>query len=325
MKKMLLAAMAVACMAVAAQAVEIKLAHIGAPISAQNTAGKIFADKVAQKTNGEVKIVIYDSGTLGNEKNLQEGVRSGTVDMTMSGTFSHLIPWGGILELPLLYRDMDHFVKVFNGESGKRIAENFEKAVRMKVLFFIPHGGFRYMTTRGVPIYKPSDMVGLKIRNPNVPAFNIMIKAVGAVPIPLDFAELYLALDRGVVQGQHNPTSNIVGAKFYEVQDNMSMIPWGISPHAVSMSMRAWDRLTPEQQAAVLEAGVETSVEYPDVAKKEEQEQLDFLKTKLKVIPPEEIDIAAFQKILDEIAMPELEKEYGADAIKMVRDIIAVK
>ena len=232
MKKHLLCIAALLLLSMATHAVDIKLGHVGAPVSPQQSIANLFKQKVEAKTNGAVTISIFDSGTLGNEKNLQEGVRSGTVDMTVGGTFSHVLPWAGILETPMLFRNLDHFISVFAGKVGDDIAAAFEKSINVHPLFIVPHGGFRYVTTKGAAIRKPDDLKGIKIRNPNVPAFNIMANAVGAVPVPMDFSELYLALDRGVVQGQHNPTGNIVGAKLYEVQDHLSMIPWGISGSA---------------------------------------------------------------------------------------------
>ena len=325
MQKSLALVFALVLCCLAARAVDIKLGHVGAPASPQQSIAKLFKEKVEAKTGGAVTVSIFDSGTLGNEKNLQEGVRSGTVDMTIAGTFSHLLPWAGILETPMLYRDIDHFISVFAGPVGDEISALFEKSIRVKPVFIVPHGGFRYITTKAVAVKTPADLKGLKIRNPNVPAFNIMAKAVGAVPVPLDFSELYLALDRGVVQGQHNPTGNIVGSKLYEVQDYLSMVPWGISPHVVCISSRAWGRLSEEQQKAVREAGLETAREYPAIAKKEEQEQLDFMADKITLVKPEEIDLAAFQKALSDTGLAELEKEYAPEAIVIVKKIIAAE
>lgn len=305
--------------------VELKLAHVGAPTSPQQSSGKIFAEKVAAKTGGSVTITIFDSGTLGNEKFLQEGVRSGTVDIAIAGTFSHVLPWAGILETPTLFRNMDHFVGVFSSKLGEALMADFEKELGLKPLFIVPHGGFRYITTKTKAIRKPADLQGLKLRNPNVPAYNIMANSVGAIPVPLDFAELYVALDRGVVDGQHNPTGHVVGSKFYEVQGYLNLVPWGITPHVVCMSKRAWDKMNAEQQKAVMEAARETVKDYPAVAAKEEQEQLNFLKDKMTIVRPEEIDIGAFGAVLREKGLPALEKEYPAQGVKWVKEIINFK
>ncbi len=291
--------------------VSVKLGHVGADISPQQTIAKMFSDKVTKYSNGSVKIQVFNASSLGNERQLQEGVRSGTIDMTIAGTFSHFVPWAGALESPMLYQNLDHFVRFYSSADGKALLDQFRKDVSVEPLFVVPHGGFRYITMKGVEVKKPSDMEGVKIRNPNVPSFNIMAKAVGAIPVPIDFAELYVALQRGVVQGQHNPVGNIVGAKLYEVQDSLSMVPWGISPHIVSMSKAAWGRLDAAQKAAVQKASAEVVKEYPAVARAEEQKLLDGIKGQIKIIPPEQIDLKAFAKAFADKGLPALKAEYG--------------
>lgn len=305
--------------------VTLNLGHVGAPESPQQVIGDMFAKKVAEYTNGSVEVKIFGNGTLGNEQQLQQGVQSGTIDLAIAGTFSHLVPWAGVLETPLLYSSLDQFVRAYSGQAGQDLMAQLGKDAGVKPLFVAPHGGFRYVTTKNTAVRSPDDMKGLKLRNPNVPAFNVMANAVGAIPVPLDFSELYTALDRGVVQAQHNPLGNIVGSKLYEVQGYLSMVPWGISPHIVSMSLRAWDKLSPEQQAGVLKAAQETQQDYPAVAKAEEQKQLDFLSDKITIIKPDEIDMDAFAKVFREKGMPALQKEYGDAGMRWVEAIQGVQ
>ncbi len=325
MKKLLLTAFALLLAAATAPALDLKLGHTQPDVSPGNRIATIFKEKVEAKTNGQVTITIFGNGTLGNEKNLQEMVRSGTADMAVAASFHHVLPWAGILECPLLFRDLDHFTSAFAGPIGKDLAARFEKEINVRPIFIAPHGGFRYITTKATAVKKPEDLTGLKIRNPNVPAYNIMIRAMGAVAVPLDWSEVYLALDRGVIQGQHNPILNIVGGKIYEVQGYLAMVPWGITPHVVCMSARAWAKLTPDQQKAVMEAGAETAREYPAIAKKEEEEWLSFLKDKITIIRPNEIDLDAFLKVFREKGIPELEKEYGPEVMKFFMSIVDFK
>jgi TRAP-type transport system periplasmic protein len=305
--------------------VTLNLAHVGAPVSPQQTIGQLFADKVAEKTGGSVIIRLHDSGTLGNERQLQDGVTTGTIDIAIAGTFSHSVPFAGILEAPLLYRDLDHFVNAFSGEVGDELLAHFAQELGAQPLFIAPHGGFRYITTKSTPIRAPRDLEGLRLRNPNVPAFNVMAQVAGALPVPLDFSELYVALDRGVVDGQHNPVGHVVGSQFFEVQDYLSMVPWGISPHVVTMSSRAWNRLSAEQQEAVMEAARETAREYPAVAKAQEDEQLEFLRDRMTIVTPDEIDMEAFSRLFEEEGLPGLEREYGEAGARWVRAILDVE
>lgn len=303
----------------------LKLGHVGAPISPQETIGKMFADKVAAYSNGTLKVQIFNTSTLGNERQLQEGVRSGTIDMAIAASFSNFVPWAGALEAPMLYQNMDHFVRFYGGPQGEALLEQFRKDVNVEPLFVAPHGGFRYITVKGPEIRKPTDLKGVKLRNPNVPAFNVMAKAVDAIPVPIDFAELYVALQRGVVDGQHNPVANIVGAKLYEVQTSLSQVPWGITPHIVCMSKTAWGRLDNVQKEAVRKASQEVVKEYPDIARKEEQQLLDPIRSLIKIIPPEQIDIAAFAKVFQEKGLPMLKAEYGPAGARWLDAINAAR
>ncbi|WP_319567596.1 DctP family TRAP transporter solute-binding subunit [Cohaesibacter marisflavi] len=305
--------------------VTLRLGHVGAPVSPQQTIADLFAQKVQDYSAGSVKLQIFNSSTLGNERQLQDGVRSGTLDMTVAGTFSYFVPWAGALEAPMLYSSLDHFTSFFSSDKGKALMEAFEQDAGVKTLFVVPHGGFRYITMNDVEVKSPSDLKGVKIRNPNVPSFNIMAEAVGAIPTPIDFSELYVALQRGVVQGQHNPVGNIVGARLYEVQDSLSMVPWGISPHMVSMSTRAWEKLDKDQQDAVTRAASEVATEYPSIAVQDEEKLLDQIKDQITLIKPDDIDLDAFLAVFREKGLSALKSEYGDAAGKWLDAIDAAR
>lgn len=308
-----------------AEDITLRLGHVGAPASPQESIAKLFADKVATYSDGSVTVQVFNSGTLGNERQLQEGVRSGTLDATIAGTFSHFVPWAGALESPMLYSSLDHFTAFYSSDEGHALMEAFQADAGVKALFVVPHGGFRYITMKDIEVKAPADLKDVKIRNPNVPSFNVMAEAVGAIPTPIDFAELYVALQRGVVQGQHNPVGNIVGARLYEVQDSLSMVPWGISPHMVSVSTGAWDKLDPAQQEAVTRAASETAAEYPAIAVEEEAKLLAEIEDKIKIIRPEDIDLDAFLAVFRDTGLPALKAEYGDAAGKWLDAIDAAR
>lgn len=262
----------------------------------------------------DIKLVIHDSGTLGNEAELQGAALDGTIDLVIAGSFSHYAPWAGILESPMLFHSNDDFRAFSQGSAGADVLAMLAEELETVPLFIAPHEGPRAITTANTPISHPGDLQGLKLRNPEVPSFTVMANAVGATPVALDFSELYLALDRGVVDGQHNPLGNIVGQSFQEVQGFLSMVPWGTSPHVVTMSRYTWDRLEPTHQEAVRTAADLVAEEYFDVAASETEERLGFLEGKIEILPLEEIDIPAFDQIL-EGALPELARRYDDRAV----------
>lgn len=309
--------------ALAKKPVVIKIGHVGAPISPQQQGGDVFAALVAHKSKGAIEVKLFHSATLGSAQQLQEGVKSGTIDGLIEGTWERFLPWAGVFQAPFIYRDFDHFMNVVTGPVGQELMKAVEDELNVKPLFIIPHGSFRRPTNSVRAITKPDDMKGLKIRDPNVPAYSVVTKAMGAVPVPMDFAELYMALSRKVVDGQHNPFSHIVGSKFYEVQKYVSLLPYGLPPHIVTLSQKAWNRLDDKQKKIVEEAAKETAIMVPSLGLAQEKEYLDFVKSKgMQVAEAKDIDLDAFLKIFNEVCVPQLKKAYGE---KWVNAIISVK
>jgi C4-dicarboxylate-binding protein DctP len=299
----------------------LELAHVGAPDSPQQTIAEMFATALDEESDGAMTVEFFDSGTIGNEQELQGAIVDGSLDIAIAGTFSHYAPWAGILETPVLFRDLDHFNEFAQGSIGQELMEVMADEVGIAPLFIAPHEGFRYITTASTPIREPDDMAGLNLRNPEVAAYNVMAEAVGASPTPLAFDELYLALERGVVDGQHNPLGHVLGQSFYNVQDYLSMVPWGITPHIVSMSAGTWDGLDEEQQQVVTVAAERTAAAYPTVAVQNEDEALEFLEGLITIVRPEEVDVDAFVRVFEDDGLPRLEGAYGDDGMYWVNQI----
>lgn len=160
---------------------KLRLSHVGAPASPQEAIAGLFPGKVAEDSDGSVTAQVFNAGTLGNERQLQEGVRSGTLDATIAGMFSCFVPWAGALEAPLLYSSLDHFNNFFGSEDGKALMQAFEADAGIKTLFVVPHGGFRSITMTDLEVKTPADLKGIKIRNPNVPPVGLCLFVVASI------------------------------------------------------------------------------------------------------------------------------------------------
>lgn len=302
-----------------AGATRLDLAHVGDVNSPQQSIAELLAEAL-QEESEDLELVIHDSGTLGSEAELQGAAIDGTIDFVIAASFSHFAPWAGILETPMLFHTNEEFRAFAQGDVGASVLAQLEAELDTVPLFIAPHEGPRAITTASTPIRHPDDLARLKIRNPEVPSYTVMAEAVGAVPVALDFAELYLALDRGVVDGQHNPLGNIVGQSFQEVQGILAMVPWGVTPHVVTMSRYSWDRLASSQQEAVRRAAQTVAETFYDVAEEATAERLDFLQDKIEIIPLEDIDLGAFDAVLED-AMPALARQYDERAMEIVHAI----
>jgi len=295
-----------------ADKVVLKVAHVGAPVSPQQGAADIFVELVKEKTNGTVEIQVFGSSTLGDESALVEGMALGTIDggIVSAGLYGGYFPLMGAFEIPFLFRDRAHTVAVNSGPLGAEILARLSEEANLKALAIWEHG-FRHVTNNVRPIKNPIDFAGLNIRSPEVPVYSAPLRALGANPVPMAFSELYVALERGVVDGQHNPLLHVEGQRFYEVQDYLSMLDFAYTPNVLALSNKAWNRLSETQQAQVLEAANEAGIKWSATAESEETRLLEELKGKMSVVDRDELDKAAFQKIVVDSTFPQFRAIYG--------------
>lgn len=236
--------------------VTLKLGHIADPQNPYAQGAQKFADLVAEKSGGTIKVEVYPSSQLGNQRDLVEGLTLGTLDLTMTSTavLGNFHPQIAVFDLPFIFRDRGHAFKALD-TVGMEIAKDLEEK-GMKVLAYYENG-VRNMTNNIRPIRVPEDMKGLKIRVMEQPIYIAMMKALGANPTPMAFGELFTALQKGVVDGQENPAAHIYTKRFFEVQKYISLTEHTYSAEPLVVSMITWNKLTPEQQTIIQEAAEE--------------------------------------------------------------------
>jgi tripartite ATP-independent transporter DctP family solute receptor len=236
--------------------VTLKLGHIADPQNPYAQGAQKFADLAAEKSGGTIKVEVYPSSQLGNQRDLVEGLTLGTLDLTMTSTavLGNFHPQVAVFDLPFIFRDREHAFKALD-TVGMEIAKDLEEK-GMKVLAYYENG-VRNMTNNIRPIRVPEDMKGLKIRVMEQPIYIAMMKALGANPTPMAFGELFTALQKGVVDGQENPAAHIYTKRFFEVQKYISLTEHTYSAEPLVVSMITWNKLTPEQQTIIQEAAEE--------------------------------------------------------------------
>jgi len=236
--------------------VTLKLGHIADPQNPYAQGAQKFADLVAEKSGGTIKVEVYPSSQLGNQRDLVEGLTLGTLDLTMTSTavLGNFHPQIAVFDLPFIFRDREHAFEALD-TVGMEISKDLEEK-GMKVLAFYENG-VRNMTNNIRPIRVPEDMKGLKIRVMEQPIYIAMMKALGANPTPMAFGELFTALQKGVVDGQENPAAHIYTKRFFEVQKYISLTEHTYSAEPLVVSMITWNKLTPEQQTIIQEAAEE--------------------------------------------------------------------
>ena len=205
----------------AAQSYTIKVGIGHPPGQSFVVASEKFKEMVEKRSNGRLKVEIFHSSQLGGEREMQEMVALGTLEMSVSGIVVVYEPLYALLEAPYLCRDREHVKKMMASPVVAELGQTLlNKGIRM-VGFY--ENGYRNITNSKRPINTPADVKGLKIRTPENLAQLETFKAMGAVATPMAFSELYNALSQGVVDGQENPLQNIWTSKMYEVQKYLTM------------------------------------------------------------------------------------------------------
>ena len=293
-----LAIMTVVAFGVSVQAAEIviKFADVVAPDHPNHLSAIKFAEIMAKKTNGRVRVDTFPAAQLGNEKELIEGTMLGSVDMFQAspGALSLFQPEFGILDCPYIFRDLDHVYKTVRGPIGAEMADKIAKSRGIKLLAMDWYYGARHLTTRDKAIQKPADLKGMLIRAPEQPVYLEAVRAMGATPTPVDFSDLYMALKQGTVDGQENPIPTIYTYKFYEAQKYIMLTGHMIRIITVGTNASWFNKLPKEIQVAIEEALAEAGAYNNDLVQRQEKELIGNLQNEgMTVVEP---DVEAFRK-----------------------------
>ena len=256
----LLLAMSTSTLATAAgPAVTLKLGHVSSSDPKDNwQAGSVkFAEIVDQKSNGTIKLQVFPSSQLGNDRDMIEGMRLGSVDFALvAGVLSNFEPRMGLLEIPYIFRDAEHMRKVLNGPVGAELSAALLKS-GIRVLGWWERGPRQLTANKEVKGL--ADIKGMKIRVPEIPVSVDSWREFGANPTPMAFGEVYTGLQQKVIDAQENPLAIISNAKLNEVQKYLMKTDHIYGYVALAMSEKNYQKLSPEQQKAVMEAAKEAT------------------------------------------------------------------
>ena len=180
-------------------------------------------DKIKTETDGKVNIAIFPNGQLGSDTDMLSQVRSGGIDfLTMPGVvLANLVPMASLNSVGFVFPDYPAVWRAMDGGFGTYMRSHISKA-NLVVFDKVWDNGFRHVSSFK-QINSPADMAGMKIRVPVSPLLLSLFKALGASPTPINFNEVYSALQTRVVEGQENALSLFATAKLYEVQKYVAL------------------------------------------------------------------------------------------------------
>ncbi len=247
------------CVAQAAD-VTIRLSHGDNENNPTHKTAVKFQELVAKYSNGKAEVKIFPNNSLGNETEVAQALRMGSIDAEIlyTGNLVPLAPSVGVLMLPYAYTTTGQAWKVLDAlidPINKRLVP--EAGVRS--LGFLEKG-FRVLTSNRA-VRTMDDLKGLKLRvSPNTIAIETF-KSWGIEPIPMDWAEVFSALQQKVIDGQENPYTTAISSRFYEVQSYITEIHYMMWTGPLLISERVFQKYPKPIQDAVLRAGKE-AVQY---------------------------------------------------------------
>ena len=179
------------------------------------------ADQVAERTEGRHGVEVFPASSLRKENEIPEAPAMGAIDMAFNGSLTIGDFHGpmAISSAPFMFRDLDHWRACRESPLFAEIAAGFEEASGHEVLGLAYYGARHVTADRALPT--PSSMEGIKTRVPKARVYTLFPESVGANATPIDFSEVYLALQQGVVDAQENPLPTILAKRFHEVQSHI--------------------------------------------------------------------------------------------------------
>jgi len=239
---------------------------------------EVFADEVARLSGGEMKVKIFPDAQLGSEREVLELLQIGSIAMTKvsAATMSNFAPEYKVLGIPYLFKDKDHFFRVLEGPTGKKILDKGQDYLLKGMCFY--DAGSRSFYSKEKPIKTPSDLNGLKIRVMNDQMSVDMVNTLGGSATPMAYGELYTALQQGVVDGAENNPPSFVTSRHYEICKYYSLDEHSSLPDVLVMSTKFWNTLTLKQQAWMNEAAKNSVVAQKKFWKDNVEECMKILK-----------------------------------------------
>ncbi len=245
--------------------------------------GSHFKEKVEELTGGSVVIDVQASGVLGSENDVLDAILGGSTSIDISRISAFALTSYGcnkskLLSIPFTFENRAHFWNFANSELAPEfLNEPQELGLPVRGIFYGEEGFRHFFTVK--PVAGIADFKGLKLRVSNDPVMNGMVEGLGANPTVVSFGELYSALQTGVVDGAEQPIANYKSNAFPEVANNLILDGHTLGAVQAVITDNAWNKLTENQQAAVMEAAADTQAFNADLSESAENKVLDELKS----------------------------------------------
>lgn len=280
-------------------ATEIMVAYGNQPGEPIDKAMHFWADKVKEKSNGDIVFKLFPSSQLGSETEVMEQAKFGANIITISdyGALMDLVPDLGVINAPYISQSFEKKSKLLHSDWFKTLSDKLDQHQLHIIVPDVIYGTRHLLTKK--PITQPENLKGVKVRVQHSRLFLQTIKAMGGVPTPMSLADVYPALSEGMIDGLENPTVVLFGGKFFEVAKNLNLTAHTkhMSPFVAGTAF--WNSLTPEQQKIIKDTGREMVNYGGGLIEQAENEALENLKK--AGVTVNEVDLPAFETSVSDV------------------------
>jgi TRAP-type transport system periplasmic protein len=277
-KTVLVAAAAAAFSTAFAQERAFKFGVAGPETHPAAAGMKKFAEAVAAKSGGKMKINLFFNSTLGTDQAIVSSLKGGTVEMAVmnSGILASEAKELAIFDFPFLFANEKESDAIVDGPVGKKLHAKLEEKGIIGLSYW--ELGYRHITNSKRPLNKVEDIDGLKLRVIPNPINVAWVKALGANPTPMPFAEVYGGLEQKAIDGQENPLGVIASNKFWEVQKHIALTNHQYNPQSVIFSKKVWDTLSAAEKKILDDSADEAAKGQREANRAAAAANLDMLK-----------------------------------------------
>ena len=239
----------------------------------------VLKNKANEKSKGSVTIQIYPAGQLYNDKNMNDAIISGGIDMGLNtvGRWATIVPAMDIFDVPFIFPSYEKVDKAIDSGLGEKLgSELMKKGVRP--LIWADYGIVQYANNKKL-VKTPADFDGLKIRGYSKYSAET-IKAMGASSVTMGSSEVYMGIQRGTIDGQTSGTTAMRDRKMYEVHKYLTVTNHASPEFIVAINEKSYSKLNADQKKALDAAAIEVRDMIRANAKAEDLKALADLKAK---------------------------------------------
>ncbi len=279
-------------------------------------------EMVEEKTNGGIIVEIFPAGQLGNEKEMLEATKMGTLQGFRGGHFEFL-PKLLIFTLPFLCENAEQVEALMNSDFALEVCEPV-KEDNLLILGLGDAGGFRHFSNNVRLIKKPEDLVGLKMRIPGMDTVDRTFKALGATTVSIPYNDLYMSLKTGVCDGQENPAVNVEGMKFYEVQKYFTMVSYQFHPDPFWVNLEWFNSLPADYQQILRDCTKECMIINNQTIAENEAAAIKVIENNAEVYYPTSEEIQAFREAVEPVYDQYIAEGFiSQEELDTMREIVA--